>query len=259
MAAKFQLPLAGQFMNVKPRALHIAKLALCIVSTRAPTAHAEPLLTRFRDNFIGREIDPILSSAPRRPTEFAVVRVNTSARITSSVEDCSRQYVGPECSAADADVALQAVRLRLQHPCIGEDASDELSVMARADFVPPDFRQNPPLAFRAIALSITGPVRHWPPVNIVSWLEPRVAVLFDKQPNRLNRLPGLGGFCAAAKFYPSLERPGRSLAGRASAPRYNSETRGEFAGSRYEAEPVRHTFDLAVTTRPGLSPSRIGE
>ena len=28
MAAKFQLPLAGQFMNVKPRTLHVAALAL---------------------------------------------------------------------------------------------------------------------------------------------------------------------------------------------------------------------------------------
>jgi hypothetical protein len=27
VAAKFQLPVAGQFMNVKPRALHVAKLA----------------------------------------------------------------------------------------------------------------------------------------------------------------------------------------------------------------------------------------
>ena len=39
MAAKFQLPLAGQFMNVKPRTLHVAALALRIVPTRTLTAH----------------------------------------------------------------------------------------------------------------------------------------------------------------------------------------------------------------------------
>ena len=42
MAAKFQLPLAGQFMNVKPRTLHVAALALRIVPTRTLTAHGTP-------------------------------------------------------------------------------------------------------------------------------------------------------------------------------------------------------------------------
>jgi hypothetical protein len=40
--AKFQLPLAGQFMNVKPRTLHVAALALRIVPTRTLTAHMPP-------------------------------------------------------------------------------------------------------------------------------------------------------------------------------------------------------------------------
>jgi hypothetical protein len=42
MAAKFQLPLAGQFMNVKPRTLHVAALSLRIVPTRTLTAHETP-------------------------------------------------------------------------------------------------------------------------------------------------------------------------------------------------------------------------
>ena len=50
MDAKFQLPLAGQFMNVKPRTLHVAALALRIVPTRTLTAHETPILTRFKDN-----------------------------------------------------------------------------------------------------------------------------------------------------------------------------------------------------------------
>jgi hypothetical protein len=39
--AKFQLPLAGQFMNVKSRTLHVAALALRIVPTRTLTAHED--------------------------------------------------------------------------------------------------------------------------------------------------------------------------------------------------------------------------
>jgi len=38
MGALVQFPLACHFMNIKPRALHIAQLALRIVPTRSATA-----------------------------------------------------------------------------------------------------------------------------------------------------------------------------------------------------------------------------
>ena len=177
---------------------------------------------------------------------MALRRSRTSARIGRPFKDARRDNVSPVRRVADTHFALQAVRLRPQHPGIGEDTSDELGLMTGADFVPPDFRQNPPLAFRAAALAIASTARHRPRVGVVNWREPRFAVLFEKQPNRLNRLPGLGRFCATAKLYPSLERPSRRIAGRARAPRCNSVLNGEFAGRRNQPEPVRRTFDLPI-------------
>jgi hypothetical protein len=50
-AAKFQLPLAAEFMNVKSGALHVAARALRIVPTRTLTAHGDAgLLTRSKGN-----------------------------------------------------------------------------------------------------------------------------------------------------------------------------------------------------------------
>ena len=103
----------------------------------------------------------------------------------------------------DADLALQAVGLRSQHSSVGENASDELSVMPDAYFAPPDFGQDPPLALRATPLAIAHPVRHRPRVGVVNGSEPRFAMLLDKQPDRLNRLTRLGRFRAAAELNPA--------------------------------------------------------
>ena len=46
--AECQLPISGQFMNIEPRTLDIAQLALGIMPTRAAAAHAPShFLTRY--------------------------------------------------------------------------------------------------------------------------------------------------------------------------------------------------------------------
>ena len=79
MAAKFQVPLVGQFMNVKPRTLHVAALALRIVPTRTLTAHETPVLTRFEVKFIGTSRGFDLESAPFEQIRYAL-RSRTPAR-----------------------------------------------------------------------------------------------------------------------------------------------------------------------------------
>ena len=133
---------------------------------------------------------------------MALRRSSTSARIGFPFQDACRDDVCPVRRIPDTHIALQTVGLPPQHSGEAQNTSNVLGVCPAQISVFPYFRQNPPLPFRAATLAIASPVRHGPSFGVVNRREPRFAVLFDKQANRLNGLPCLSRFRAAAKFNP---------------------------------------------------------